>query len=216
MILVLQVFEERPGVCFKLKSNILVHCVLLWFMSLHFWHLKVLLARSYDFCFCESASFWKECHGFRIKLVMAPVFVMLKSLWLMGSTFFYICQTKFWQVSPLLSSVSFTCSRYLAACWHLRPLLPYSAWCTWWLCWVAVSVENGSWTHPMPLAGVQCTEVDVRMICFRQFGLSYCVLCLVPCYLALEGTHLLVSKVQMCSIWRKKKKRNHALKHMES
>lgn len=60
----------------------------------------------------------------------------------------------------------------------------------------SVSVEDGSWTHPMPLAEVQYTEVAVRVICFRApLGLILCTLSctLVP---ALEG----VSKVQMCSI----------------
>lgn len=45
----------------------------------------------------------------------------------------------------------------------------------------SVSVEDGSWTNPMSLAGVQYTEVDVRVTCFRApLGL---ILCTLPCTL---------------------------------
>lgn len=60
----------------------------------------------------------------------------------------------------------------------------------------SLSAENGFWTHPMPLAGVQCIEVDVGMTCLRaSWGL---ILCTLP------GTLLPGSggcKVQTCSIW---------------
>lgn len=77
--------------------------------------------------------------------------------------------------SPLLSAVSFTgssgCLSVSQACAPLFCLMYLMA-----LLSCGVSVENGSWTHPMPSAGVQYIEVDVRMICSRaSLGLIPCL-----------------------------------------
>lgn len=73
---------------------------------------------------------------------------------------------------------------YLAACWYLGAVLPCSVWSTRWLCWVAVSqCLCRKWFLDVShvFTGVQCTEVNVRKICFRtSWGLCTLPVTLLP------------------------------------